>query len=41
MQEDKTILIIPDIHGRDFWKDGVEQRLPGEPEGSSVRYPVR
>ena len=30
MQKNKTILIIPDIHGRDFWKDGVEQRLPGE-----------
>ncbi len=25
-----TLLIIPDIHGRDFWREGVEKRKPGE-----------
>ena len=26
----KGLLIIPDVHGRDFWKEGIEKRLPGE-----------
>ena len=25
-----SVLLIPDIHGRDFWKDGIKLRKPGE-----------
>jgi len=28
--KNKTVLIIPDIHGREFWKEGVEKRRAEE-----------
>lgn len=28
--KNKTYLIIPDVHGRDFWKEGVKKRLSDE-----------
>lgn len=28
--KDETVLLIPDIHGRDFWKKGIEKRKPRE-----------
>ena len=27
---EKSIIIIPDVHGREFWRDGVSKRKPGE-----------
>ena len=28
--KDETVLIMPDVHGRDFWREGIEKRKPGE-----------
>ena len=28
--KDETVLIMPDVHGRDFWWEGIEKRKPGE-----------
>ena len=30
MENNESVLIIPDVHGRDFWREGVEKRKPGE-----------
>ena len=30
VKNNDTVLIIPDVHGRDFWKEGVEKRRDGE-----------
>lgn len=28
--KEETILLIPDVHGREFWREGLEKRNPGE-----------
>jgi len=31
MSRNKSVLLFPDIHGRDFWKEGLKKRKRGEP----------
>ena len=28
--KNETVLIIPDVHGREFWKEGIEKRKQNE-----------